>query len=148
MDIPITDRRKEISTLFEKKDREGLERLGLVVAGDEGAYDCAAYVMKRLNMPGNEKTLGVLRRLPNLLSPPRGEGIIFYGIHDRSKYVVNHYGWYSKGKVISKWGHWLAFQHEIPDVPDWYGDSAVFRERDAEMMLTLQNALMGLDLDY
>ena len=141
MDIPSSYRRKLITDFFMKDDWDGLQKLGLVLKEGPGQLTCDGYVIKKLGYVSSSDTLYVVQNAVRLSDPPSGQSIILYRFKDRR--LVQHYGIFDRGKVVSKWEHGPVFEHGFADVPEHYGNWAEFIEVTAEFRHRLQQAQFG-----
>ncbi|MBW2970105.1 hypothetical protein KY319_03195 [Candidatus Woesearchaeota archaeon] len=142
MDIPITDRRKEIGDMFRKNNFVGLSKFGIEMIGGAEDFDCANYVAYRLIGKAPPFIVDVLKRIPKSDEPQ--QGLVFYGNGHGRGFVPLHYGIFKDGLVESKWDKGPVFKHKLEDVPDHYGSVAMFRSLDEDLYLSLQEAIHGV----
>lgn len=146
MELPLSQRRDDISVFFDKKDYDSLVALGFSKHDSTGNFDCASYVLNCFGIPGRPEFLDVLSNLKKS-DIPLGipKQVIFYYNLDSGKINFRHYGVYEKGKVFSKWGLGPVFIHDIEDVPYAYGHYACFGDLESAKIHIFQR-MQGLNL--
>lgn len=142
--IPFTDRRRQITDLFNNESWEDLTKLGIVMREGPSAIDCGAYVLKRLGYLASNETYSILWAQPRSPAPPRsGRCVVVYRF-DHKPLIQQHGIYQTDGKVLSKWGaNNPVFLHELQDVPTGYGDLAEFIEITDDLQFLLQQAMFG-----
>ena len=150
MELPITRRRIDIASMIHRGNYELLkERFGIVLLQEASfLYDCGLYVLNSLNIPANDRTITRLHELRGQGDPQAG--IVMYRDKGAQR-IINHFGLYKDGKVVSKWNAGPLFEHDIADVPGVYGKVAEFKRIDTALPFfyeALQEKLFQMDMGY
>jgi hypothetical protein len=142
--IPFTDRRRQITDLFNNESWEDLSKLDIVMKEGPSVIDCGAYVLKQLGYTSSQETISVLWAQPRSPAPPRsGKCVVVYRFEHKPQ-IQQHGIYQTDGKVLSKWGaNNPVFLHEIQDIPTTYGDLAEFIEISSELHYKLQQAMVA-----
>jgi len=140
--VPITERRRQITDLFNSNDLEGLAKLGIVLKEGASSIDCGAYVLKKLGYVSTRETHSVLWSEPRSPAPAHSARCIVVYRFETKPQILQHGLYQADGKVLSKWGAGEpVFLHEIQDVPVDFGDLAEFIEITDDLRYKLQQTM-------
>jgi len=150
-EIPLTDLRNELADgLFSEKHLEKIERLRQThhhsirrTSHQVVDTNCFAYAFGLTDTPARElmksenifadsrfiRWLIVKKHITEIDPPADHKCLTFYFLEPRLIHCKHAAIRYPDGRLESKWGTYLVYQHSIEEVPSNYGDHVIFTEK-------------------
>jgi len=115
--------------ILEKMETADCERCAWYIFRNEEWYK-RLDSLKRGSVLIGKRGIGFLRSVGySVKKNPLDNDVVAYGSRDTR--MINHYGKYCGGRVVSKIGTLHVVKHDLEVVPDFYGDIVTFlRRRD------------------